>query len=643
MAKLRNFQFLRNNTIAGPFDSYGAARTAAETAFGGLELQDGEIALYSYKLQENGDTATVHTLLGIKRNGGIEILGNYDELTYELTAKYQSYVTDQIKNLNSEATDSNNGVSVTVKQVDGVINSVSVDASDLKSAITTAIEDLDVDKFSLTTLNGDKLEGYEISEVDGKIVKGETTETLLTFASAPTTENKVVTQAEINALDATVSNVAALANGTKTNDIRVEVVENDGKLTAVNVTDTLATVAHSGKAENVSVAQIEGMTATNVQGALAELQGDITALQAIDPIVTTVAAGTGISVIPSATTENGNDVTYTVAADFTVDTKKYPTESTTEGYVAEKAGKTYIQIKGIDGEVISETDAAAFVKDGFLQEVELIEASEGQKNVLRFTWNSDAGLQVTDIKVSELCDVYTAKEGDWIQLNGFEFSHKTQSAFTQVEGQNAPQTTFGANADDVTVDSTTEKSFKVPTLTVDAAGHVTAASEKTVTISLPASIDTAIQGGAGVDTTYIQTTVNRNATETNQLDVTATAIIGNYADENQKDGLATTTATKTYVDTKIDALEITTKVTNGVGIKLVDDAVEGSNDHKYTVSLAEVERNDNPNTAGLPSASSFADDTTTFTYVKAVNTDDYGRVTGIVTETVTEFFDAGTY
>lgn len=524
MAKLRNFQFLRNNPIAPePFASYGAARAAAETAFAGIDtLLDGEIALYSYKLTTTGDT--VHTLLGIKRNGGIEILGNYDELTTE----YQSYVRQQIENLDSSAT------IATVK--DGVVT------------------------------------------------------------------------------------------------LKTGIVQENG--TVANITDDegikLEKVATTGAAADVTVATgIVGLDATNVQGALAELQGDITALQAIDPIVTTVVEGTGIKVTDNGT---GNDHAYTVAADFTVDTKKYPTESTAEGYDADKAGKTYIRI--MDGEtVISETDAAAFVKDGFLQEVELIEASEGQENVLRFTWNSDAGVQVTDIKVSDLCDVYTADE-TYLHLNGFKFEHKTS-------GVTAGQ--YGADAA-ATLETAGESiTFNVPSITVDAAGHITVAEDKAIKVALPASIDTAIQGGAGVDTTYIQTTVNRNATETNQLDVTATAIIGNYADENQKDGLATTTATKTYVDTKIDALEITTKVTNGVGIKLVDDVVEGSNDHKYTVSLAEVERNDNPNTAGLPSASSFADDTTTFTYVKAVNTDDYGRVTGIVTETVTEFFDAGTY
>lgn len=634
MAKLRKFQFLRNkdNNISS-FASYALARTAAETAFAGIELEDGEIALYSYKL-DNAEEDTVHTLLGIKRDGGIEILGNYDELT----ANYQSFVSQQIHDLDSETTGSNNGVSVTVKQVDGIINSVSVVAPSL----TAAIEALDVDAFSLTEVTGTELKGYQISEVDGKIVKGETAETLLTFASAPTAGNKVATQAEIAALDAevtstdgtnvqvkvtevdgvitavnvttdntinatdltnaiagldaTVSNVNALTNGTATNDIRVEVVETDGKLTAVNVTDTLAAVAHSGKAADVTIADTaELFTATNVEDALAEVmtKANLSAGKGIDINGTTINADLNLS-IANETTGEGESVVTT----------------------------TYLYIKDTEGNEISKVNANAFVKDGFLQKVE----KDAENNTLVFTWNTDAGIEQTTIAISDLCDVYTADE-TYLHLNGYKFEHKT-SGVTAGE--------YAANAADVTVNSTTSQSFNIPTLTVDAAGHVTAASEKTVTISLPASIDTAIQGGAGVNTTYIQTTVNRNATETNQLDVTATAIIGDYADENQKDGLATTTATKTYVDSKINALDDSmTTVTNGVGIALNDDGT--GNDHKYTVSLAKAPATVTNDTDDYVAANG------THTRISDITVDEYGRVTAVTKTTVTEDFDAGTY
>jgi hypothetical protein len=536
MAKLRNFQFLRNNDIYS-FDSYALARTAAETAFAGIDLQDGEIALYSYKLtvdvQENGDAATVHTLLGIKRTNGIEILGNYDELT----AEYKSYVA---------------------------------------TAITTAIEGLN-------------------SEVENA-----------------------------------------------TGDIKVKVTQVDGKLTAVAVTDTLKAVAHSGAAADVTIADERNLyTTDNVEDALAEVMAKANELDAAQ-----LSAGKGIDIVTS--TVDGV-TTNSINADLKL---SIANETTGEGESA--VTTTYLYIKDTEGNEISKLDASEFVKDGFLQSVVLDE----ENGELVFTWNTDAEgageqNQVTRIAISELCDVYTAKENDWVVLNGFEFSHKTQSAFTQVEGQDVPQTTFGANAD-VTVNSTTSQSFKVPTLTVDAAGHVTAASEKTVTITLPASIDTAIQGGAGVNTTYIQTTVTRNATNTNQLDVTATAVIGDYAAEGQVDGLATTTATKTYVDGKIGALKdyntettVSTAENSGIIVTPTIENADAVNEQRtYAISLATVARVDNATAEGVPgnpTTSSFADDTTTFTYVKAVHTDANGRVTGIDTETVTEFFDAGTY
>lgn len=672
---LRNFKFLRNSDIAGPFENYAAARTAAEEAFGNItSLQDGEIALYSYKLgtqNEDGSLTpieTVHTLLGIKRNGGIEILGNYDELT----AEYKSYVASEIAKLDSEKTDTNNGVSVTVKQVDGKIDSVSVVAPSL----TSAIEALDVDPFSLTTLNGDKLEGYQISEVDGKIVKGQTATTLLTFASAPTDTNKVVTQTEITGLNADVTSedgvnvqvqvieeggiitdvhvtdhsvnagdvnkaittaIAGLESSAEnaTGDIKVQVSQANGELTSVVVTDTLADIAHSGAAADVTVAEgINGLEATNVQSALAELQGDITALQAIDPVITTVSAGTGISVqcltTPSEGGENSNDIEFNVGVKFTVDTIKY-----TEG---EKSGKTYIRI--MDGEtVISETDAAAFVKDGFLQSV----TKDADTNELIFTWNTDAGIEETTIAISDLCDVYTADE-TYLHLNGYKFEHKT------IEGLDS--TNVHGITESVTVENTTEKTFQVPTLKVDAAGHVVSVDEKTVTIKLPVSIDTAIQGGAGVDTTYITTTVNRNATNKNQLDVTSTAVIGSVA--NDTVGLAEATEVKDYVDSQIDALKdyntettVSTAEESGIIVTPTITGADTTNEQRtYVISLETVTRVDNPTadgTAGDPSTSSFADNATTFTYVKAVNTDANGRVTGILTETITENFDAGTY
>lgn len=606
MAQLRKFQFLRNTELAQPFATYALARTAAETAFSGLGLLDGEIALYSYKLTTTGET--VHTLLGIQRDGGIEILGNYDELT----AEYQSYVNTQIQALDSEVTsdvtDDSNGVRVTVNQVDGKITAVSVVAPSLSDAIA----ELDVPTFYLTELNGTTLQRYQISEVDGKIVKGETADTVLTFATAPTAENKVVTQAEITALNANKSGSNA------TEDITVGVVETAGKITEVTVTDTLKQVAHTGAAADVTVADAGSLIeATTVEGALAELAGDIADLDAAQ-----LSAGNGIDI-----TENK------INADF-----KVTIEKITSGEGESATTDTYIVItgNGENGQEITKVNANAFVKDGFLQKVELIEGTEeGEtENVLRFTWNSDAGIQVTNIPVSDLCDVYTAKANDWIQLNGFEFSHKTVTGLESdvAHGQDT----------DVTVNSTTSTTFKVPFLTVDAAGHVTRLDERTITIALPESIDTAIQtiNGHAVNSTFMTTTVTpTNADDNTIQNIEVTATIGDYDDgEAQVNGLATTQATKAYVDSKIQALDDSmTTVDAGAGISVTDAATEGSNDHAYTVALADAPAVVTDNTDDYVAANG------EHTRISDITVDKYGRVTAVTKTTVTENFDAGTY
>lgn len=84
------------------------------------------------------------------------------------------------------------------------------------------------------------------------------------------------------------------------------------------------------------------------------------------------------------------------------------------------AEKDEIQLIGKNDIVISRIDVAEFIKDGILSNVELV-AENGSK-ILRFTWNVDAGNQVTDIDVSELIDVYTAGSG--LELTGSEFKIK---------------------------------------------------------------------------------------------------------------------------------------------------------------------------------------------------------------------------
>lgn len=84
-----------------------------------------------------------------------------------------------------------------------------------------------------------------------------------------------------------------------------------------------------------------------------------------------------------------------------------------------------------DSNVISEIDAAAFVKDGILQNVELVELTGGtvpnpqglaNGTYLKFTFNTDAGAEKIYVNVTSLIDVYTA--GNGIEVSGKVISVK---------------------------------------------------------------------------------------------------------------------------------------------------------------------------------------------------------------------------
>lgn len=324
---------------------------------------------------------------------------------------------------------------------------------------------------------------------------------------------------------------------------------------------TYSTVA----AANVTIADAGNkFTAENVEGALAELAGSIAA---IDPVVTTVVEGTGIKVTDTIT---GNDHAYTVAADFTVDTIKYGEDA------GDKAGKTYIRI--MDGEtVISETNAAAFVQDGFLQEVKLIEASGEQENVLRFTWNSDAGEQVTDIKVSDLCDVYTVGEGLVASEDGFTFSHQAGA-----EGLTA-NTVFGSGS------ATDNKiTVKVPSVTVDKFGHVSALSETEVSLEIPESVASAVQTVTGDN--YV--TASKNGTAVT-LETKTKAVADATADT---DGLATAHSVQTYVNEKIADLDAEVTSTDGTNVQVKVTEVDGK------ITAVNVTTDNTINATGLKNA-----------------------------------------
>ena len=78
-------------------------------------------------------------------------------------------------------------------------------------------------------------------------------------------------------------------------------------------------------------------------------------------------------------------------------------------------GKTYIKLSGIQGAVISEFDASAFVKDGMINSVQY----DPETQNMTITWNTDAGKNPTVIPLSGLIDTYNAGSGLVLADNTF--------------------------------------------------------------------------------------------------------------------------------------------------------------------------------------------------------------------------------
>lgn len=96
-----------------------------------------------------------------------------------------------------------------------------------------------------------------------------------------------------------------------------------------------------------------------------------------------------------------------------------------------------IQLTGLDGSVISEFSASAFVKDGMLNEVKLITTAAEKSDAgdsavttdlpyIRMSFNQDAGNSVIRLSVKSLVDIYTVKNesSTYLDVSGYQISAK---------------------------------------------------------------------------------------------------------------------------------------------------------------------------------------------------------------------------
>lgn len=296
--------------------------------------------------------------------------------------------------------------------------------------------------------------------------------------------------------------IASVANGVVT--LKAGATLTNGVLANnADVDITLAKIATTGTAVDVTVAAgIEGLDATNVQAALAELAGDIAELDAAQ-----LEAGSGIAIsadheISTTVTLNYDSVTNTIQ-------------------LLDNAG----------GNVIGTVDAKAFLKDGMVSSATVVTNPDGQLEgtYIQLTFNTqdpvsgEASHDDIFINVTSLIDIYTAGN-DGINVVGRVISHKT-----------------GVVTENTQKGAVSENTITVPVVKVDGYGHVIALTEATWT--LPES--TALESVSGAVTDFITVTVSEKDEDKNQQ-ITATATIGSF-ETNGANGLATTDAVKEYV------------------------------------------------------------------------------------------------
>ena len=562
-------------------------------------LLDGEIVLYRYTIN---NASEIHTIVGVvcEKDGNkyIEFLGNYDVIKHEI----QTYVDNTLLDLDSvvEGSDENNQITVKVTQVDGVLASVNVESN---IDVSSAIEEL------VATLNGTA----SVAEIEGN--------TLTIYKSVK--ENNGIISSDTN-----------------------------------KITLTFADVAFSGAAEDVSVADSDNViAATTVEGALVEIAKEIDAMTMTESSVVALAIDGSALNYSNIKQENGqvkitdkqqlikfntaynaennlvatmsdittavNNAGYTAGTNVTIDSDRKI--NVPLGLVYDSTNKEIKLTQGIneDATVIDTIDATDFIKDGMLNKAELVDTDADGKTgkFIKLTWNTDAGLEDVYIDVTEFIDTYT-NGNKWIKVDSYKIYHELSNVMSN-PAENETKTTDGPALSTNTPGFGSSFSFKIPSLTIDAAGHVQAVSTNEVSITLPNLPDfqgmidgiknfssiqivdgESITATTNADTLKIkgddeiklavaegQVTINHTqhtpetietTDVTSELNQTATVISVPVYSFNES-GHMIKSGTQKYKLT-VPESNVTT-VEAGNGIDLEDNVEEDSNNHNYKVSV----------------------------------------------------------
>ena len=545
MSERRNIQFLRNDVAL--VASHEVARERMAAAFAKMtDVKDGEIFLYRYSLtnEENSPIFTSVAAVYVDENSTdtlnrtprIEVLGNYTELSDAIKV-----VDNKVAEVNTKVNTLNDTINGK-EGVDGLTTRMT-EAEGKISGHTTSIENINS---NVNTLSG-KISANEgaINDVKGRMDTAETNIEAVEVRMG--TAESAITAVE-GRMDTAETDIEAV-------EVRMGTAE--GAITGLQNSISGMTLAASDV-----VAMNEAGTALQASK-ISETDGKVT----VETAETIVKFNQAISSDNKvATMADITAAAYTAGKGITITDKAIAADLT----LSYNEETKIITLVGANNATYGEINASVFIKDGILDNA----TYNPENNKLSLTFNTDAGKDTIEVDLGDLVDTYTADE-TYLTVANNKFSHKT------IDGLDS-ENTHGLTAN-VTVNSTTSTSFNVPSLKVDAAGHVVSVDEKQVTISLPASINTALQTvSAQGDSKYITATfAEKNGTS---QALTVSAITGTVV--NNEDKLAVASDVKSYVDNAIantPKVNTVTELTAGSGITVTDGATDGN--HNYTVGL----------------------------------------------------------
>ena len=221
------------------------------------------------------------------------------------------------------------------------------------------------------------------------------------------------------------------------------------------------------------------------------------------------------------------------------DTELTSTLSLTYEEVTGETGNTkYIMLKGIGGAEIAKIDASEFIKDGMVQSVSF----DPDSKKLTITFNTDAGAEPIEVDLTSLVDTYTA--GNGVSISGNVISVKRDEASESF-------LTVGASGVKLAgVQTAIDNGVQ------NAKDYADGLSVNYATADQGSKADTALQTIRATNPgSYISIAGAKSGTEI-QLTPSVTVQAVSGATEATK-GLAEASDVKTYVDSKVESINVT--------------------------------------------------------------------------------------